>query len=342
MNNDTQPTPVETPTTAPLETTSTPEPTPAPTPVPTPTPQPQKSSFNPAVIVIGIIVLAIAGGILFAITSPGQGPTNRTIGDKGTPLKENHVAEMATAVCRDEPYTTIFQHPENEKTIIMRCDRRNPEKIIGIEEYNVYYSITDKDDKNSGYYKTGRFTYLGEDNVESAEKYLKGYKYIYMRGSAPILILLVEANSETEAVNKVAGNVYDFITRDLAEHPSWELDFRTSIYYAKDLSSIEDIKDYIVLTAPYVFHCDYNGEDSASMQSPEGNGFGSYSFNCETEVPPTLQYLSNHTELQKEAVKTALSNRHAEYEFRKVSYKEKYDTKEEFRTNLINSFVNNE
>jgi hypothetical protein len=58
-------------------------------------------------------------------------------------------------------------------------------------------------------------------------------------------------------------------------------------------------------------------------------------------MPPTLKYLSDHTELQKEAVKTALSNRHAEYEFKKVSYKEKYDTKEEFRTKLLNSFVDN-
>jgi len=334
MDNDTRSTPAKTPTATPQETTPTPTPKPS-------TQQLFKTSVNSALLIIAIIFLVATGFIFYRIAYLNREPTNGTYLEKGTPLKDNHVAEMATDICKDEPYITVFQHPEIEKTMIARCDRRNPDNVPGIEEYNVYYSITDRDDPSYGYYKTGRFTYLGEDNVESVEKYLKGQKYIYMRhNTVNKLVLLVEANSETEAVNKVADNVYDFIIRDLAEHPSWELDFITAIYYAKDLSFIEDIKDYIVLTSPYIDYCDYNDEKTFPT-SPEGNGFGSYSFICETEMPPTLKYLSDHTELQKEAVKTALSNRHAEYEFKKVSYKEKYDTKEEFRTKLLNSFVDN-
>jgi hypothetical protein len=220
------------------------------------------------------------------------------------------LAKMVYAVCYGE-YDVVYQSADD--TGLFEC-KKNSE----------VFSVTDPHEGKSGYYDTAAASFLGATYDETVAKYFPDTIYIYRNYlNADIntdLILLVEANSEDEAIDKYADAIYKYI-KDVNSKYTEEV--RVSIFYTDKLNTIKDTRDYILLS----------GAVGLYDWLPHGNGLGEYYFKADEAA--ALMEIGENPSLYSSQTRDAIKfHRHVSAEINNG----KTITLEQLRIILQNSF----
>lgn len=147
------------------------------------------------------------------------------------PVEETGLEKMASALCEGKN-ETIYKIDDDSGLFL--CD----------ETKNIY-SITDPHMDSSGTIPA-HAAYIGSIYNEEVEKYFKDTIYIYRDYTSPEkkvdLILLVEADSEQDLVEKIYESMFEFAQ-------SREDIVSATVFYNESLDTVKTVRDYVMISA---------------------------------------------------------------------------------------------
>lgn len=271
-------------------------------------------SFVIVVIELGFCVLQLITPVsnLIAIheqEKQAEQAINSAAESSGSKSSKN-LAKMVYAVCYGE-YDVVYQSADD--TGLFEC-----------KENSEVFSVTDPHEGKSGYYDTASASFLGATYDETVAKYFPDTIYIYRNYlNADIytdLILLVEADSESEVIDKYADAIYKYIKDVNSEYTE---EVRVSIFYTDKLDTVKTTRDYILLS----------GAIGLYDWLPHGNGLGEYYFKADEAA--ALMEIGENPNLYSSQTRDAIKfHRHISAEIDNG----KTITLEQLRTTLQSSF----
>ncbi|MBP5675026.1 hypothetical protein J6W91_01705 [Candidatus Saccharibacteria bacterium] len=205
------------------------------------------------------------------------------------------LAEMVYLICSEKDYNIVYQNDPD--TGLFECT-----------DNTEVYSVTDPHAEKSGYMKTASASFIGATYDEAVEQFFPGVKYVYQNylnaDIDPTLILLIEANSEQEALGKIVEPLYKYITKINEKYVE---DVRVAVFYTESLNTVKTTRDVIVMA----------GATGIADWMPHGNGFGDYMFTPDDTA--SLREILATPSLYSTDTRNALKfHRHIEYTFRNV------------------------
>lgn len=294
--------------------------------------QKEKNNFsvNDSILPFTIVLIIIFGCIFFtcrylltdydfSIFSQIMEKKNSdldNVGENSIPLYDVELFEnMVKAACYGD-FIEIYRSPKDYNRGLFQC-----------EESMEVYSFSDL--REDSYYIYGSAEYYGTTKDDLVEKYFPNahylYRNLYNADYHDELILMLEADSEDDLVNRSVDKLYEYI-KELNE--KYKTDIDITILYTEKLDEVKTTMDYVLLGV-YTRNASW---------LPHGNGFGRYILSVDLDYENIKEIAADPTLYSGQTRDAIKFKRHI---FTKVT-NGRTITKEMLESQLRNSFVSPE